>query len=301
MSTGMPLQIRRWQEEVAREPGSPAFVPLADMYRREGRLDVARRICLRGLERNPQHVDAHFLLGRIYRESGELDRAHDEWDIALSLDPEHQPARRALGFLCFERQDWAGAQRHLADVAAADPNDDQVASALALARRQAWRRAEPQEAVGPSRLRELLTPPLERFVREARVRLSLLIDASGRIMLQHGFSRELDVAAFASLAAGIHSASRAMARMQGQPGFAQLYQGSGERQIFLAPVPTPVGELLLLAVFGTESSIGLVRVLFPIFAEQVAAIPTWPLLPRSGGAELERELASGLRRALGPG
>ena len=64
-------QVRRWQEEVAGDPGSPSFLPLAEVYRREGRADVARRLCLRGLRHHPENVEAHFLLGRLHREAGD--------------------------------------------------------------------------------------------------------------------------------------------------------------------------------------------------------------------------------------
>ena len=37
-------RVRRWQDEVARDPGSLSFLPLADVYRKEGRLAVALRL-----------------------------------------------------------------------------------------------------------------------------------------------------------------------------------------------------------------------------------------------------------------
>ena len=37
-------RIRHLQDEVARDPGSPAFLPLAEVYRKEGRLAVALRL-----------------------------------------------------------------------------------------------------------------------------------------------------------------------------------------------------------------------------------------------------------------
>ena len=286
-------QIRRWQDEVARDPGSPAFVPLADVYRREGRLEVATRLCLRGLSRQPERVDAHVLLGRVYRESGDLDRALDEMDIALRLDPGNAPARRAIGYICLERRDWKAAARHLEEAARQDPRDERVASALALARK----RARTAASAAPREPAEALRPPLEGFVREARVRLAMLLEPSGRIAAQHGFPADLDLAAVASLSAGIHSASGAMAAMLDQPRFQQLYQGEEERQIFMAPVPTAEGELILLAVFGTDTTIGLVRVRFEALAEALLEVD-WRAEPRAADpARFEADLAAGLESA----
>lgn len=141
-----PAQIRAWSEEVARDPDTLAFLPLSEAYRAAGRRDAALRLCLRGLERHPTHVEAHHLLGLLYREGGEPVKAFDEWDMALSLDPEHSGARREIGLLCAERGEWGSALRHLERAAAADPADGEVRDALARARSQA---GSPAPAAAP--------------------------------------------------------------------------------------------------------------------------------------------------------
>ena len=261
-------RIRRWQESVATDPGSPDFLPLAEVYRREGRGAVARRLCIRGLQRNPEHVEAHFLLGRLHREAGELDEAFDEWDIALRLDPNHRAARRAIGYLCLERREWAAAARHLEHAAAAEPGDQRLASALAMARRRASSATSPEIDAATG-----LAAPLERFVRESRVRLAVVMDPTGRIVARQGSTGGLDLAGFASLGAGIQSASGELARLLGQRKFEQLYQGAGDHQLFLAPLDTGAGELLLAAVFGRDATIGMVRVLFAALAREVVDLP----------------------------
>jgi predicted regulator of Ras-like GTPase activity (Roadblock/LC7/MglB family) len=155
-----PQQVRQWSEEVARDPGSMAFVPLAAAYRSQGRQDAALRLCIRGLERNPTNVEAHYLLGLLYREAGDGVRAFDEWDIALHLSPEHRMARRAIGLLCADRGEWAAAARHLSRAATDNPADAEVAEALANARQRAGGigvpvttpkpQAETQPASGPA-------------------------------------------------------------------------------------------------------------------------------------------------------
>lgn len=284
-------QVRRWQEAVAGDPGSSAFVPLADVYRREGRAAVARRLCVRGLERNPENVEAHFLLGRLYREAGELDQAFDEWDIALRLDPSHRAARRAIGYLCLERRDWTAAVRHLEQSAAAEPDDQRLERALSMARRRAGTGAAPEVDATAG-----LAAPLDRFVRESRVRLAVVMDHTGRVIARQGFATGLDLAAVASLAAGIHSASGELAGMLGQRGFEQLYQGAGDSQIFLAPLDTSAGELLLATVFGGEATIGMVRVLFRQLAKEAADLPLSQsgAGPRPDAASFEAMLQAGL-------
>lgn len=284
-------QVRRWQESVASDPGSPAFLPLADMYRREGRTGVAMRLCLRGLERHPEHVEAHFLLGRLYRESGDLEKAFDEWDIALRLDPDHRAARRALGYLCLEKRSWTAAVRHLEQAAEAEPGDHRLAGALQMARRRSQSSDVPEVDAATG-----LMPPLDRFVRETKVRFTMVMDRTGRVLCRQGVASAMDVASFATLGAGLHSASGELASMLGQRRFEQLYQGTGEHQLFLAPFETSAGELLLLTVFGTDATIGMVRVMFNEFARVAADLPlaAGPAARPSDAASYEAALQAGL-------
>lgn len=128
------MQVRQWSEEVAADPASLAFLPLAEAYRAQGRRDAALRLCIRGLERHPTHVEAHYLLGLLYHEGGEVLKAFDEWDIALRLSPEHAGARREIGLISVERGEWAAAVRHLERAVADGSPDPAVHEALALAR-----------------------------------------------------------------------------------------------------------------------------------------------------------------------
>jgi hypothetical protein len=270
------IEIRRWQREVASDPGSLSLLPLADVYRREGRLDVARRLCIQALMRHPEQVEGHFLLGRVYREEGNMEKARDEWEIALTLDARHRAARRALGYVCLESRDWPSATKHLELALAAQPGDSRLASAYRLASRRTATDGDRSPTGAPSAevaSASALEAPLARFARETGVRVALVIDGSGRILAHHGFVGDLDVAGFASLGAGIHSASRAMAGMLQQSGFTQLYQGRGEHQLFVAPIDGPTGEIILMAAFGADSTIGLVRIRFGDFYAAVVDMP----------------------------
>src|SRR5690606_6497301 len=84
----------------------------------------------------------------------------------------------------------------------------------------------------------------------------------------------------------------------GQRSFEQLYQGTGERQLFLAPIPTPGGELIVVALFGTNTNIGLVRVRFDELLRESEEVhwPTGSGRPVRDAAAFEAELTSGLER-----
>jgi tetratricopeptide (TPR) repeat protein len=125
-----PAQVRQWSDEVAADPASLSFLPLASAYRQQGRHDAALKLCIRGLEKHPDHVEAHYLLGLLYREGGDALKAFDEWDIALALDPEHHGSRREIGLVSHARGDHALAVRHLERALENDAFDQEVRDAL---------------------------------------------------------------------------------------------------------------------------------------------------------------------------
>jgi tetratricopeptide (TPR) repeat protein len=126
------IDLQRWSQEVARDPASLSFVPLARAYRKQGRRDAALRLCLRGLEHNPTNVDGHGLLAMLYFESGQRAKAYDEWSMVMRLEPDHFEALRGMGFYHLEQGDDAAALRNLQRAATLRPKDLTVQEALKL-------------------------------------------------------------------------------------------------------------------------------------------------------------------------
>ncbi|SOD04153.1 Roadblock/LC7 domain-containing protein [bacterium JGI 053] len=156
------------------------------------------------------------------------------------------------------------------------------------------RRADLAEFVGA------LAGPVERFAREAGLRLVLLINESGQVLAQRGFARALDVMGVASLGAGIHASSHALAVMLGEGGFRHLHQGGSATQVFIGPFRTPSEELIAIAVFGEDSSLGLVQVFFAELAAEVAGLPGWSeTRPTASARAFERDLVAGLETIFG--
>ena len=126
----MADDVRRWSDELARDPASLVFLPLGETLRRQGQLDLALKIAIRGLERHAHNADAHDLLARIAVDRGELQRAFDEWDMVLRLTPGHLGALKGMAFVRFQQGNTTEAEQYL-QRAADQGGDAEVTAALA--------------------------------------------------------------------------------------------------------------------------------------------------------------------------
>lgn len=131
-----PDDIRRWSDELARNPASMVFLPLGEALRTRGQAGVALRVAMRGLERHPYDADAHDLLARIYVDRGEIEKALDEWDAAIRCTPGHAGALKGMGFVCFNQGRLQDAERYLSEAGAVSPEDEGLAMALRRVREE---------------------------------------------------------------------------------------------------------------------------------------------------------------------
>lgn len=143
--------------------------------------------------------------------------------------------------------------------------------------------------------------PLLSYIRQSSARLVVVMTPSGQVLAQHGFARAVDLMAAAALGAAIMAASKALAQQVGEESFGALYHAGQRHGILLAPCPTPRGSLIVLTVFGRETSIGLVDLFYEEFAVALQrAAPAdqvrGPVLAADFEADLNRNLTSLFRR-----
>lgn len=149
------------------------------------------------------------------------------------------------------------------------------------------------------RLVDALKPPIADFIRESRARIALLINGSGQVLAQHGFTRSYEVMNVASLAAAAHASARALAEMTAASRWTHLHHAGRERQLFLAPVKTPVAELILVVIFDSETSLGIVQLFFERLTASIAALPEFQqALAETTQQNFERDLEAGLHKVL---
>ncbi len=143
--------------------------------------------------------------------------------------------------------------------------------------------------------------PLERYVSQASARLVVVMTPAGQVLAQHGFARAVDLMAASALGAAIMASSGALAQLLGEQSFGALFHAGHNHGIHLAPCPTPRGALIVLTVFGRETSIGLVELFYEEFAaalKQAAPVNQVrePVLAKDFEADLNRRLTSLFRR-----
>ena len=137
--------------------------------------------------------------------------------------------------------------------------------------------------------------PLERFVAQSSARLVVVMTPAGQVLAQHGFARAVDLMSAAALGAAIMASSGAIAQQVGERSFGALYHSGQRHGVHLAGCETPRSKLIILTVFGKETSIGLVQLFFDEFVQALKTAapvdqPRQPIL----AADFERELNSSL-------
>jgi tetratricopeptide (TPR) repeat protein len=165
--------IQALTAQLARDPSSLVFLPLAESLRRLGQLEAALAVAQGGANRYPEMAGAYDLLARIQSDRGEGDLAFDAWTTVLRLDPDHIGAHKGLAFLCFRAGDYARSLRYLRRAVELKPKDISLSAALDRVEQASGARPVPGfENAAPDPLRAL----------EAEPGLALLVDLQGRLL-----------------------------------------------------------------------------------------------------------------------
>jgi Roadblock/LC7 domain len=142
--------------------------------------------------------------------------------------------------------------------------------------------------------------PLTDFVREASVRLVLLMTPAGQVLAQSGFSRAVDVMSAAALGAAIMASTGELARQLRQAPFAALNHQGQRHGIFLSSLKTERGPVVVLAVYDLDvSSLGLVQLFFEQMATDLQAASPKTVSKQVLAADFERELSESLNTLFG--
>jgi predicted regulator of Ras-like GTPase activity (Roadblock/LC7/MglB family) len=107
------------------------------------------------------------------------------------------------------------------------------------------------------------------FLSKAEARLTIVIDRGGNVISQFGDVSTTDVTVMAALAAGAFAATRELARRIGEAEFSALYHQGKGNHMFMNSIDE---DTIMIAVFGSRTTVGLVRFYATQTAQKVGAL-----------------------------
>ena len=122
--------IQKYEQMLMEDPQSRAFAPLAEAYRKVGKLDDAIRVAEAGLEIHPGYAGGLIVLGRAHYEKKELSKATEVLEKAVSENPESYLGQKFLGKALMGKGEIQEALRALEAANMLSPDDSEVVNLL---------------------------------------------------------------------------------------------------------------------------------------------------------------------------
>ncbi|MEI7904233.1 MAG: tetratricopeptide repeat protein [Candidatus Firestonebacteria bacterium] len=80
------IEIDEYRKKLAENPSSLIFLPLAEIYRKNGMLDEAVSTCRRGLEFHPDYISARIFIAKVWMEKKMFSEAREELEKIIKID-----------------------------------------------------------------------------------------------------------------------------------------------------------------------------------------------------------------------
>lgn len=124
-------------ETLVRDPQSPAFVPLCEIYLQFNLLDEALDVARRGTVALPAYAPGFSALGRALVEQSHPDEAQEAFRTALALDADQVPALVGLARIALSRGEYRPAVDFLQSARRVEPANEVAAQLLNVAQKLA--------------------------------------------------------------------------------------------------------------------------------------------------------------------
>ncbi|HTR45553.1 MAG TPA: tetratricopeptide repeat protein [Thermodesulfovibrionales bacterium] len=123
-------ELEKLRQKVEKDPASRLFLPLAEEYRKAGKLDEAITVLLSGLEQHPAYTSARVAMGRIYLEKEMLPEAQAEFEKVVSVVPDNLFAHKKLAEIYREREETDRALSSYRTVLMLNPLDEDAKACI---------------------------------------------------------------------------------------------------------------------------------------------------------------------------
>ncbi|MGF1511371.1 MAG: roadblock/LC7 domain-containing protein [Myxococcota bacterium] len=101
-----------------------------------------------------------------------------------------------------------------------------------------------------------ITAVCDKLCRDANARVVFVIDKNGQLIASSGEADKLDGTSLASLVAGEIAATGGLAKLMGEKEFSTLFHEGEKDHLHISLV---AGRVILVVIFDSRSSLGLVR------------------------------------------
>jgi elongation factor P len=147
---GLAQQIAHFESRLQVDPGSRAFLALADLYRRAGKFDRARQLLSEGLKAHPGFVSARVVYGDVLMSLGDLTAARVELQAVLARDPDNILALQLLVRDAASRREWRTACELAERLLRLQPEAAEVRTTLRKARSELAQRSQAARPARPT-------------------------------------------------------------------------------------------------------------------------------------------------------
>ncbi len=94
--------IERYQNEYDKNPNSRLFAPLAEAYRKMGRLAEAEGLCKKGTQIHANFASGRLAYAKVLLDLQQIEAAHQQLKTATELSPDNILAFHLLGEVCLK-------------------------------------------------------------------------------------------------------------------------------------------------------------------------------------------------------
>lgn len=134
-STSFWADIKKYEDNLTKDPNSYCFAPLSELYRKLGLLDDAVAVAKKGIEAHPLYIGGFMALGRALYEKGSRDEAKAALEKVVLATPENLLAQRILSQIYQEEGNLTAAERALQLLVTFNPEDTESSIALEVLQR----------------------------------------------------------------------------------------------------------------------------------------------------------------------
>jgi tetratricopeptide (TPR) repeat protein len=125
-------ELSKFEEKYARilsqDPSSVAFIFLAQVLHKQGKVDKAINVLINGLRYNKKSVTGRFLLGKIYYDRWLIEQAKREFQTVVQLAPDNLAACKMLAQIYKSEEAFEKALEILRTASSYHPHDETIHS-----------------------------------------------------------------------------------------------------------------------------------------------------------------------------